>query len=392
MCIRDARYRSCFDRPPSLFIVPITHHSVSGAGFTTSTRTPIINYTVNQFLPVSIINMPTWDLDDNEDYYTSQLRHYGFRKALPPVYPDEPTKAPLAVSTTTLIEGTGMPVPKPAAPAPLKSILKPQAPPTAWTDLCQALPVPEPVVEAAPVETTTPTISPKTSKFNEEGMSAKNTVPARKPVGTVNPKQAGIPPVLRDAEGYFPGMNRVDHQGQVDTVPSSSNPQPSRPRARRSDSSSSIASIKSIKNLVRKVSQDFKEHVEIVKMDRSERLEFRRSKVAGLTGSPSTLTLNRDSFNGLREQPATPTKARPGSLRTGEKLALGVSMLTDGIKNRGRSATNDSDMSFGDTAPADTMNACSSCGEPTWDHLTHGVCKDCYEMELRMAGEKTKGK
>ncbi|KAK5173391.1 uncharacterized protein LTR77_002072 [Saxophila tyrrhenica] len=150
-------------------------------------------------------------------------------------------------------------------------------------------------------------------------------------------------------------------------------PQSPRPKAKRSDSISSVTS--SIRSFGRRFSGSVKEMSDIVKMDRSERTTWRHGKRDSLTGEPST-----------------PTKARPSDLSASERVAFSLSIMTDSIKNRGRTGTAGSDMSPGmtDSAPPGAMNSCEVCDKPTWDHLIRGMCKECHEKDMKVNGEKVK--
>ncbi len=324
-----------------------------------------------------------------EDYLNDQERHYGFNRRVN----DESTKDSSSENTPDL------PYVDPIAT--IKSVFKRKPVPEA---------APKPIPEAGAsvgLDYEIPEFPRhisegprRKSQFNEEGLTGleKSRYPPRKPVGTVRPSAAAaaVPTVDRTTSGFFKGMSRAKANAQADTVPSS---EPSRPRTKRSDSLNSVKSIASsvggsVANRVRGFSNNFKEMTEVIKMDRSERVEYRRSKCDSLPGSPSRLNLNQFPSTTQLVQPDTPTKPRPGSLKTGEKLALSVSMMADTIKNRGRSGTNDSDMSMGmtDKAPAGTMNSCVGCFAPCQYVLKKDMCERCYAEELEMTGEKTKGK
>ena len=270
-----------------------------------------------------------------------------------------------------------------------------------------------------------------------EGIS--NAVPIPKPVPGTNPASGSHSPrsqspnvqiisrtngkfdpatITNAPSGYTPPASPV----QASSRPAS--PSPSRPQVKRTDSHGSTGSWRvrrdSFSRMARRMSdtfKDFKDSFHIVTMDKNERMGYVRNKheeenkrrqdspirpdfpsdsavdLGRLSYGPSErssqLSSKRSSETGL------PSKPKPGNLTKGETFAIGVSKVVDPLKLRGRSGTEDSDMSFGmtDSAPLDAMCECSGCSRPTHEYLINGLCKDCHALVAKVAKKaKSQGK
>ena len=100
---------------------------------------------------------------------------------------------------------------------------------------------------------------------------------------------------------------------------------------------------------------------------------------------------NADKFGRMQETNARIHAPVAPDLLTGlEKGAFKIAAVVDTIKNRGRSNTVDSDLSFGmtDSVPddcRDLIEKCSACGEvPTIGYIKNGLCTaNCYGYVAR---------
>ena len=144
-------------------------------------------------------------------------------------------------------------------------------------------------------------------------------------------------------------------------------------RPKRTDSDASASSWRSrrdsIDKLARRMSNSFIEKVDIVKMDRNDRAGYVRRKNSEASQIGKFARDSMDSFSGdstLDLLAESEGKPKPGNLTRGEKLALGISKAVDPVK-RGRTGTNDSNMSFSmtDLAPPGAMQSCSRCARAT---------------------------
>lgn len=134
-------------------------------------------------------------------------------------------------------------------------------------------------------------------------------------------------------------------------------------------------------------------------MDRHDRMDYVRGTARSRDSSPSRVDSARVDSRvcaspGLAPQLPTPSKALPGNLSKGEKIAMSVSKAADPLKPKKRKGTQDSDMSFGmtDLAPPGAMQACESCSRPTEGYLINGLCKQCHELHQKVAKAKRDGK
>ena len=352
--------------------------------------------------------MPEFQNDawGQEEAYQAALKHYGIKQGRMPDVTETAQKTSAIRSSVRLTEGTGMPVQK------RKAVPNGQKPPAV----------------------------PSRSPF-----PAVQTVAARKPVVISNPvsgiqlprtqsPEGGLRKIYRTQDGRFdPSTIQAGHSGLAAEYvrPSSPIPVPSRPTSRsfnrpevkRTNSNASTSSWRarrdSVTRLARRMSDTFKDMVDIVKMDRHERRDFvrtkhdeaetRRSRDSESPSESQSDSLPHDSKSsyGLSERYSEPSsqrsdesglprKPQPGNLTKGEKLAMGVSKAVDPLKPRGRSATNDSDMSFGltDLAPPGALQECGECSRPTYEYLINGLCKQCHALEVKVAKgrEKSQGK
>ena len=264
--------------------------------------------------------------------------------------------------------------------------------------------------------------------------AAGGRIPRRKPVPTGNSEVRGRSPrpgspvsrsqsprtesparkIYRAPDGRFDpaSIKSEDLPRQAPTPPAS--PGPNRPRTTRTDSNASNSSWagrrESISKIARRLSDALKTTVDIVRMDRHERLGYVRTKhdedqkhnstshVAAYVESPTRTTPISGKFlehlHDEPPQPSTPTKPKPGNLSKGEKFALSVSHVADPLKPRARKGTMESEMSFGmtDLAPPGAMQACASCKKPTAEYLVKGLCRQCYELHAKVARARGGGK
>ena len=317
--------------------------------------------------------MPEFDRDPwgAQDMYQDQLRHYGIKQGRMP----DAKPAPQDPTAPSLTEGSGEKVPR-------------------------RKPVPTSTSE-------TRGRSPRPGSPVSRSQSPRSQCPAqriyRTPSGRFNPAT----------------IKREEAPRQAPTPPASPGPSVTRTTRSRTNSNTSTSSRsnrrESLSKYARRLSDAVKNTVDIVKMDRHERLGYVRTKhdsverdssptpaLAPHVDSPTRTTPVSGKFlEHLDDEPSplpqTPTKPKPGQLSIlskGEKLALSVSKAADPLKPRARKGTNDSEMSFGmtDLAPPGAMQECASCRKPTEEYLIGGLCRQCYDLRAKVARARRGGK
>ena len=314
-----------------------------------------------------------------EEAHQAALRHYGNKHSGVQEIPEAERTASAPTSKMTLTEGTGMPVPKRKA-----------------------------VLQSTPsTRSPSPVPSPHASSPDSRVKRIYRTADGRFDTSTI---QNGNADTLK---GYGrPAAAPV----QAPSRPAS--PSLSRPEMTRTNSNVSNSSWRtrrdSVSKLARRMSDTFKEAFNIVKMDKIERRDFVRGKyeeteAESKRNSEQSVVVARDSvlqdsvkspierkgkflehLDEPVEEPEVLTKPKPANLSKGEKFAIGVSKAVDPLKPRGRSATNDSDMSFGmtDLAPAGALQECAECSRPTYEYLINGLCKECHAIEVKVAKQR----
>ena len=346
------------------------------------------------------------------DAHEAALNHYGIKNSGMPDIHAPPKDTSVLRKSVELTEGTGMPVPKrKAVPNAGSAPTRPPAPVTAPPSAQKPAPAPPARVG--------------TSKFGEASMPTDpkpvrlaNAVPGTQPPSIEERKifrtDGKFDPATIKGNGYQNMPSRYTPIASPSRPPARpGTPPPSRPPRKRADSGFSSSSWSSrrdsISRLARRLSDAFEKGLDIVKMDKHDRRDYVRNKYdeeekkrSRDSGSRSDSRAGssidpRDQYSEPNQNPPDEAdfdgKPRPGNLSKGEKFAIGISQAIDPLKPRGRSGTNESDMSFGmtDLAPPGAMQECAECLKPTHEYLIKGLCKDCHDLEMRVL-KKSQGK